>query len=256
MTEFQPGPAAIGGALIGGSAVLLLWLNGRIAGISGILFGLFTRESVERNWRLMFVLGLVVGGFAYQWLTGQTLATRADFPLPLLALAGFLVGFHGYRHRNDGATTTLAGSDLMTRQLALPFSGFVAGIVFGVGLAVSQMTNPEKVLSFLDIFGHWDPSLLFTMGAAVAVSFIGYRVVLKGGPVLDEALHLPTRSDIDIRLLAGALIFGIGWGIAGYCPGPAIAGLTSGINEPLIFVSAMIVGGLAEGVRANHALAQ
>lgn len=140
----------------------------------------------------------------------------------------------------------------MNRQLGLALSGLVTGIIFGVGLAVSQMTNPEKVLSFLDVFGQWDPSLLFTMGAAVLVSFSGYRLVTHGRPVLDERLHLPTRSDIDGRLLAGALIFGAGWGIAGYCPGPAIAGLTSGIHEPLVFVSAMIIGGMLERLRASR----
>ena len=92
MTEFEPVAATIGGILIGLSAVLLLWLNGRIAGISGILFGVFTRESTERNWRLLFVAGLLLGGFLYQFLTQQTLSTRGDYPLPLLISAGILVG--------------------------------------------------------------------------------------------------------------------------------------------------------------------
>jgi uncharacterized membrane protein YedE/YeeE len=92
MTEFTPLAAAAGGALIGLSAVLLLWLNGRIAGISGILYGLFTRESAERNWRFLFVFGLILGGLLYQLTTENALSTRSDFPVYLLAIAGLLVG--------------------------------------------------------------------------------------------------------------------------------------------------------------------
>lgn len=92
MTEFEPVTASIGGILIGTSAILLLWLTGRIAGISGILYGIFTRESAERHWRLLFVVGLMLGGFLYQFFTHQPLTTRANFPLPLLISAGFLVG--------------------------------------------------------------------------------------------------------------------------------------------------------------------
>jgi uncharacterized membrane protein YedE/YeeE len=92
MTEFEPVAAAIGGALIGLSAVLLLWLSGRIAGISGILYGIFTRESAERDWRFLFVVGLFAGGLLYQLVTGQTLSTRTGFPLPLVIVAGLLVG--------------------------------------------------------------------------------------------------------------------------------------------------------------------
>lgn len=92
MTEFTPLSAAFGGALIGLSAVSLLWLNGRVAGISGILYGVFTRQSSERNWRLLFILGLVLGGLLYQQLTGLPLMSRQNFPLPLLIVAGLLVG--------------------------------------------------------------------------------------------------------------------------------------------------------------------
>lgn len=92
MTGFTPLSAALGGALIGLAAVLLLWLNGRVAGISGILYGVFTRQSGERNWQLLFVLGLVLGGFIYQQVTSLPLMTRTNFPLPLLIIAGLLVG--------------------------------------------------------------------------------------------------------------------------------------------------------------------
>ena len=139
----------------------------------------------------------------------------------------------------------------MKTRMAWNFSSLVAGIVFGLGLSISQMTNPEKVLSFLDLFGDWDPSLLFTMGSAVVVTFLGYRMVLNRGPVFGDKLHLPGKSDIDIRLLSGALIFGVGWGLAGYCPGPAITGISSGLTEPVIFVAAMVLGALTEKARST-----
>ncbi len=126
---------------------------------------------------------------------------------------------------------------------------FLAGIVFGLGLAISQMINPQKVLAFLDVAGDWDPSLALVMGGALAVTFTAYRLVLRRpSPLFATRFHLPTRTDIDARLLAGAAIFGIGWGAAGYCPGPAIAGIALagyGFLEPFVFIAALLVGTLA-----------
>ena len=130
----------------------------------------------------------------------------------------------------------------MSRVIAAPLSGLFAGAVFGLGLAVSQMANPEKVLAFLDVFGDWDPSLLFTMGSAVLVTLAGYRWVLQRGPVFEGELHLPTNTQIDRQLLTGAAIFGVGWGMAGYCPGPAVTGIASGMAEPFIVIAAMLAG--------------
>ncbi len=132
------------------------------------------------------------------------------------------------------------------KPLPNALSGLLAGFLFGIGLAVSQMTNPEKVLAFLDIFGGWDPSLMFTMGGALVVTAIGFRVVLHRGPVFSEKLHLPTSKDIDSRLLTGAALFGVGWGIAGYCPGPAVAGLAINPAETVVFILAMIAGSQLE----------
>ena len=134
----------------------------------------------------------------------------------------------------------------MRPDISLRVTGLVAGIVFGLGLSISQMTNPEKVLGFLDVFDNWDPSLLFTMAGAVVVSSAGYRWVLSKGPIFADTLHLPTRRDIDPRLLIGALIFGAGWGLAGYCPGPAITGISTGSVEAVYFVTAMLVGSQLE----------
>lgn len=117
----------------------------------------------------------------------------------------------------------------MTQTLTALFSG----TLFGAGLALAQMTNPAKVLGFLDFAGEWDPSLAFVMGAALVVSAVAYRV--KGAPTIE-------RGSIDGRLVVGAAVFGIGWGLAGFCPGPAIAAVVTGSSQVLIFVASMIGG--------------
>jgi len=126
--------------------------------------------------------------------------------------------------------------------MRLPVSTFIAGLLFGGGLTVSQMVNPEKVISFLDITGNWDPSLAFVMGGALLVTLIGYKFVLKrSGPLFDDKFRLPTRKDIDAPLLIGAALFGIGWGLAGLCPGPALASASFAGTNAYIFVATMIL---------------
>jgi len=124
---------------------------------------------------------------------------------------------------------------------------FIIGLVFGLGLIVSGMSNPAKVLNFLDVAaissGTWDASLAFVMAGAIAVTFIGFKLALKRSqPVFAEKFHLPTREDIDARVIAGPAIFGIGWGLAGFCPGPAITALGFGTKAAAIFVVAMLAG--------------
>ncbi|MDX2145726.1 MAG: DUF6691 family protein [Rhodospirillaceae bacterium] len=131
-------------------------------------------------------------------------------------------------------------------------AAFVCGLLFGGGLAVSDMVNPAKVLNFLDVAGAWDASLVFVMGGAVAVTAIGYRLVFgRDRPVLADSFSLPTARDVDARLLAGAAVFGVGWGLAGLCPGPALAGLTYARPETLIFLAAMAVGLIAGRLAAD-----
>ncbi|MFD0859089.1 DUF6691 family protein [Roseovarius aquimarinus] len=125
--------------------------------------------------------------------------------------------------------------------------GFIAGLVFGIGLILSGMANPAKVLNFLDIFGAWDPSLAFVMGGASLTAFIGFRIAWRRArPVLMERFDLPGPGRIDAPLLTGAAIFGIGWGIGGYCPGPAWTALLIGAPGTLAFLPAMLAG-LAAG---------
>lgn len=132
-------------------------------------------------------------------------------------------------------------------------SGLLAGLVFGLGLVVSGMADPAKVLSFLDLFGAWDPSLALVMGGAVVVTFVGYRLVLRRkAPMLLERFDLPKTSLIDSRLILGAALFGVGWGIGGLCPGPAIVALPLLAPGTLVFVPAMLVGIFA-GVRLRNA---
>ena len=127
--------------------------------------------------------------------------------------------------------------------MAHALGALLAGILFGLGLAVSQMINPAKVLGFLDIAGRWDPSLALVMAGALGVTALGYYFVLRRpAPLLAARFEVPTVHEIDRRLLAGAVVFGIGWGLVGFCPGPAIASLAYGVEESLIFAAAMLAG--------------
>ena len=125
-------------------------------------------------------------------------------------------------------------------------AGVLAGLLFGAGLAISQMINPAKVLAFLDLAGAWDPSLAFVMLGAVVVTALGYRFVLRQPkPLLDDKFSLPTRTDVDGRLVIGAAIFGIGGGPGGDCPGPAIASIGFGAMDRVVFVIFMALGMIA-----------
>ena len=118
-----------------------------------------------------------------------------------------------------------------------------AGLLFGAGLTLSHMIDPAKVVGFLDLFGRWDPSLAFVMMGAVTVTFLGYRLArAQGRPWAAPTFVEPTGRSLDLRLIAGAVLFGLGWGLAGYCPGPAIAGLALAQVPTLIFVVAMVAG--------------
>ena len=120
---------------------------------------------------------------------------------------------------------------------------YIIGLIFGIGISISGMANPAKVLNFFDIAGTWDPSLIFVMGGAVVVTFIGYRVVLKRpAPMLEQKFQLPTRRDLDLPLIGGAAVFGVGWGIAGFCPGGALPALGTGRSEVFVFVAALLAG--------------
>lgn len=122
-------------------------------------------------------------------------------------------------------------------------AALASGALFGVGLAMSGMTDPRRVLGFLDLFGDFDPTLLFVLGGAVATTTLLFRFVLqRGSPVLADSFHLSTLRRIDRPLLVGAALFGVGWGIAGYCPGPVLAGLGIGSVEAFWFVPAMVAG--------------
>ncbi|MFP6708084.1 MAG: DUF6691 family protein [Alphaproteobacteria bacterium] len=119
----------------------------------------------------------------------------------------------------------------------------LCGVIFGLGLAISGMINPAKVIGFLDVMGNWDPSLAFVIGAAVAVTAVAFCFVLRWPkPILHDQFHLPARQDLDMRLVGGAVIFGSGWGLSGSCPGCAIASLAFLEPEIDIFVVAMVVG--------------
>jgi uncharacterized protein len=130
------------------------------------------------------------------------------------------------------------------------FLSLIAGLLFGVGLVVSGMSNPGKVLNFLDIAGRWDPSLMFVMAGAVAVSFVGFRMIRRmSSPLTGGTFHWPTATDIDAPLVIGAVAFGLGWGLSGFCPGPALTAVSTFAPGALVFIGTMIVGLLAGRIR-------
>jgi len=122
---------------------------------------------------------------------------------------------------------------------------YIIGLIFGLGIMISGMANPAKVLNFFDVAGSWDPSLIFVMGGALVVTFIGYRLIFGKGPekpMLDDTFHVPQNRTIDARLLGGSAVFGVGWGIAGFCPGAALPAVGALKPEVLIFAAALIAG--------------
>lgn len=130
----------------------------------------------------------------------------------------------------------------------------LAGVLFGVGLALARMTDPTVVLGFLDVAGRFDPTLAFVLGGAAGTTLLTFRFVLaRARPVFAPAFELPQSNAIDAPLLLGAALFGIGWGVAGYCPGPVLVALGAGIHSAFVFVPAMIVGGLLQRLAARRA---
>ena len=132
---------------------------------------------------------------------------------------------------------------------------YFIGLVFGVGISISGMANPAKVVNFFDIAGTWDPSLIFVMGGALVTTFIGYKLVFgRTAPVMDGTFHLPNNRQIDTKLIGGSALFGIGWGIAGFCPGGALPALGTGRWEVFVFTGALVAGiFLAKALQAPRA---
>jgi uncharacterized protein len=131
-------------------------------------------------------------------------------------------------------------------------AAFGTGALFALGLAISGMTKPSKIRGFLDIAGHWDASLAFVMGGAVAVHFVAYRLIRRrSAPLFDTKFHLPTRKDIDLRLVLGAALFGVGWALGGFCPGPGIVAASGGSMHAIVFLVGMTLGMLVEHMAAR-----
>lgn len=128
-------------------------------------------------------------------------------------------------------------------MIMLNVNSFITGVIFGLGLIISGMTDPEKVLGFLDLAGAWDPSLFFVMVGAISISAVAFYIARRRDrSVLGAPMQLPTSKRIDKRLLLGSLMFGVGWGIAGFCPGPALVSTASGQPKALLFTAAMLAG--------------
>ena len=127
--------------------------------------------------------------------------------------------------------------------MKLPLVSLATGVLFGAGLFLSDMVNPARVQAFLDLAGEWDPSLAWVMGGAVIPMAIAYFISRRmGSPLLDKSFFIPENRVLDWQLILGAALFGIGWGLGGFCPGPALAGLVMGLWQPWLFVAAMLAG--------------
>ncbi len=127
--------------------------------------------------------------------------------------------------------------------MSLIVAAFVSALIFGLGLGVSGMTLPSKVIGFLDITGAWDPSLAFVMVGAIGVHAISYRLIAKrDSPILTTKFQIPTRRELDKKLILGSVLFGMGWGVGGFCPGPALVSAVTGNSSVLIFVASMVIG--------------
>jgi len=129
----------------------------------------------------------------------------------------------------------------------------LSGLLFGFGLSLSTMTDRHKIINFLDVAGNWDPTLLFVMFSAVSVTVVFFRIILaRHAPILDNRFRLPSRKDIDAQLVAGSAIFGTGWGLAGYCPGPGFAAITLGSSNAILFTLAFITGSIMSNYYSRH----
>ncbi len=131
-------------------------------------------------------------------------------------------------------------------------AAFGTGALFALGLALSGMTKPSKIIGFLDIAGHWDPSLALVMMGAIAVHFVAYRLIRRrSAPLFDTKFHVPTRKDLDLRLVLGAALFGVGWALGGFCPGPGLVAAGGGSLHAIVFLVGMTLGMLVEHVTAR-----
>lgn len=134
-------------------------------------------------------------------------------------------------------------SEKNNAQMNAAIAALAVGFIFAVGLGISGMTRPSKVVGFLDLFGNWDPSLIFVMAGAIAVHFVTYKVIRKrSSPLLVPNWQVPTKTELTPALVIGAVLFGAGWGLGGFCPGPAMTSLASLQTKPAIFVISMLVG--------------
>jgi len=131
-------------------------------------------------------------------------------------------------------------------------AAFLIGLLFGLGLVISQMMNPEKVIHFLDIAGNWDATLAVVMASALAVTFLGYRTIFaRGRALLGDEFHVPPKGRVTSSLMVGSALFGVGWGLAGFCPGPALVAATVGGYQAILFIAAMLGGMLVNRLLKN-----
>ncbi|KAG7752287.1 hypothetical protein KL911_004085 [Ogataea haglerorum] len=226
-----------GGAVIGLACTAYLFLLGRVAGISGMIGRVVSGESIWPD--AAFLAGLATGPVVWSCATGDWPELSLSTPWYVLLPAGFLVGY-GTR-LGSGCTS---GHGVMGLARLSP----------RIGLILGGMANPATVRAFLDLAGDWNPSLVFVLGGALSVAFAGVRLQKRlSRPVLEKSFQLPTARQIDAPLVAGSCLFGVGWGLSGFCPGPAVLSIFVGQWPSLTFVLGLLLGMATYGMRRGQA---
>lgn len=259
------------GLILGLASALMLILFGRIMGISGIVGTALQRPKNDTLWRLVFIAGLISSAIIFAPLIDPSRLTPVETNLWLIALAGLLVGYGSSREQLyvwswhlwyfttlsafTGSNSSLYGRrNYNSSNHAVCLLGmkqnhhylykFLLGLMFGLGLIISGMIYPAKVIGFLNIFGVWDPSLAFVMlgGITVYTTVFHFLHVKKVDTLLGYTKSLPLKTHLDKKLIIGAVLFGVGWGLAGYCPGPALVSFGTFGTEAIVFVVAILGG--------------
>jgi uncharacterized membrane protein YedE/YeeE len=263
IVNFTPITAFTGGLIIGLAVVIFFLLNGRLVGISGIASNALTSKDNKLD-NILFLIGLIIGPIIYSFFSNQSVNITISNSYIVMIFAGLLVGVgtrisggctsgHGisgigrFSLRSIIATVSFMVVGIITvliNNLNMNrIASLVSGIVFGLGLTISEMINPAKVLGFLDLFGNWDPSLMFVMiGALVVSSPMFHLIKKKEKPIFAEKFNYSNNKVIDNKLVIGSALFGAGWGLGGLCPGPAISSIALLNIYSVTFVISMFVG--------------
>jgi len=266
--NFTPYSSLIGGLIIGVAVVLFFITTGRLAGISGIVSS--TLEKNENKFsNLLFIIGLVLGPLVFIFFSQNDVVFKMTSSIPLIIVGGLLVGLGTKIGRGCTSGHGICGisrfsmRSILATIIFMIFAMFtvfflqlleiykmyknifslISGLVFGIGLTIGGMTNPSKVIAFLNITNNWDPSLIFVMGGAIAFVLPSFYLLKnKEKPIFASSFQIPSSKNINQKLILGSSMFGIGWGMIGLCPGPAISSIAFLQPLSILFIISMMSG--------------